>query len=51
MLQQYGDEQKAIRWSRLLESRYADTDYVHHDPCTTMYRLVERLRELAEKGE
>lgn len=48
LLQRYGDERKAARWSRMLESRYAatDVDYAHHDPCTTVYRLVERLRSL-----
>lgn len=50
LLQRYGDERKAARWSRMLEARWADCDYAHHDPMTTMYRLVEHLRGLAAQN-
>jgi hypothetical protein len=48
ILQKYGDETKAIKWAELLDNRYADINYAHHSPCTTVYTLVKRLRELKD---
>ncbi|MBV6425594.1 MAG: hypothetical protein KIPDCIKN_00075 [Haliscomenobacter sp.] len=48
LLRQYGDERKAIEWAKELESRYSDRNYADHNPCTTVYRLVEELNAFLE---
>jgi hypothetical protein len=49
VLQQYGDEDAAIRNAKRLYESYSDTAYAQHNPCTTVYKLVEELRGKCEK--
>jgi hypothetical protein len=45
LLDQHGDEEQAIRRARQLEEQFASrTDYANHNPCTTVYALIEKLR-------
>ena len=44
LLQQYGDQEQAIKWAKQLESVFADrTDYANHNPCTKLHQLIEKL--------
>jgi hypothetical protein len=44
LLAQYGDIDAAIRNSKKLETSHRGaTDFANHNPCTTVYRLVEKL--------
>lgn len=45
LLSQYGDEEQAIKQAKKLEGQFAGrTDYADHNPCTTVYALIEKLR-------
>lgn len=45
LLEQYGDEEQAIKRAKELEKQFAGrTDYANHNPCTRVYALVEKLR-------
>jgi hypothetical protein len=44
LLQQYGDVEKAIERARQLATACEGrTDFADHNPCTTVYKLVEKL--------
>ncbi len=44
LLQQYGDQEQAIKHAKQLESVFADqTDYANHNPCTKLHHLIEKL--------
>jgi len=44
LLQETGDESKAIRWARNLRKNYSGNDFAKMDPCTMVFKLVEELR-------
>lgn len=45
LLNQHGDVLKAISRAKALEEQFIGrTDYAHHNPCTTVYVLIEKLR-------
>ncbi len=45
LLNQYGSEAQAIRRAKQLEAQFSGrTDYANHNPCTTVYTLIEKLR-------
>jgi hypothetical protein len=39
----YGDQNLAIRHAKQLVKQYTDEKYAEHNPCTTVYKLVEEL--------
>ena len=43
LLFEIGNQEQAIKSAKALESRYNDTDYASHQPCTSVYKLVEEL--------
>ncbi len=49
LLQQYGNERQAIDWAKRLEELYDDKDFATHNPCTLVYKLVNRLNSLMTK--
>lgn len=45
LLSQHGDEEQAIKRAKKLEAQFIGrTDYANHNPCTTVYALIEKLR-------
>jgi hypothetical protein len=40
---QYGDQSTAIKRAKALEASRDDRQYAKHNPCTTVYKLVEQL--------
>ena len=45
LLHEYGNEDMAIKRAIKLERQFAGrTDYANHNPCTTVYALIEKLR-------
>jgi hypothetical protein len=49
LLQQYGNESQAIEWAKRLEELYDNKDFATHNPCTMVYKLVNRLNSLMKK--
>lgn len=44
LLQQYGNLEQAIERAKRLESAFVRrTDYANHNPCTKVYKLIEKL--------
>ena len=43
LLEEIGNQGQAIKNAKALEGRYEGSDYASHNPCTTVYRLVEEL--------
>lgn len=43
LLLKYGDETQAIKWAEKLAKTFDTTEYVKHNPCTMVFRLVEEL--------
>lgn len=44
LLQKYGSVEQAILRAKQLENVFTgQTDYANHNPCTTVYRLIEKL--------
>ena len=43
LLSEIGNQELGIKNAKALESRYEDADYASHNPCTTVYRLVDEL--------
>ena len=46
ILQQYGNEEQAIKWAESLEKLYHDKEFAKHNPCTRVHKLVSKLNEL-----
>jgi len=47
LLQKYGDESQAIKWAKKLDANFSgDTNYSSHNPCTKVYKLIEKLNEI-----
>jgi RloB-like protein len=47
LLQQYGDEKRAIEWAKQLESHFeGETDYANQNPCTKVHVLINALNLL-----
>jgi hypothetical protein len=46
ILQRYGDENMAIQRAIRLEASFQDKKFSTHNPCTTVYRLVQALQKL-----
>lgn len=44
VLQQFGNEEDAIKNAKKLHGIHSGTAYARHNPCTTVYKLVEELR-------
>jgi hypothetical protein len=44
LLDQYGDQAKAIQWAEELADAYTDEKFAKHNPCTHVFELVEELR-------
>lgn len=50
LLLEYGSVDTAIKNARKLKKEYAGAkDFSHHNPCTTVYRLVIELKDLQEQ--
>lgn len=57
ILVEYGNQAQAIKWAKKLKAHYSDSSFSKHNPCTTVFQLVEELigecpklkEELAEK--
>lgn len=43
LLQEHGNEEDAKKRAKELCERYNDKNYAEHNPCTTVYKLVEEL--------
>ena len=43
IINQYGNQENAIRWAKEQCQTYVDDKYADHNPCTTVYRLVLQL--------
>lgn len=50
LLQEYGDEKQAIKWAENLEKQFDDTNYSSHNPCTKVYKLIEKLNEIRDSN-
>jgi len=44
ILQKYGNEDDAIKNAKRLHDTHSGTAYALHNPCTTVYKLIEELR-------
>ncbi|QJD80278.1 RloB family protein [Spirosoma rhododendri] len=45
LLSKHGDEEQAIKRAKKLVAQFIGrTDYANHNPCTTVYTLIEKLR-------
>lgn len=49
LLQEFGDEEQAIRWAKKLEQDFTDTNFASHNPCTKVYLLIERLNDIKNR--
>lgn len=43
LLLKYGNEAQAIKWAEKLAGTFDTTEYVKHNPCTMVFRLVDEL--------
>jgi len=48
LLQEFGNEEQAIKWAKNLEGQFSDTNYSSHNPCTKVYELIEKLNKIRE---
>lgn len=44
ILEKYGDQTQATNWAKNLISQQTSNDFSKHNPCTTVYELVEELK-------
>jgi hypothetical protein len=51
ILNQYGDEQQAVRWSKILDEQYHDKKFSTHNPRTKVYLLIQELNKLLPKKD
>lgn len=49
ILKKYGSQEKAIDNAKRLEKLYDDRNYLNHNPCTKVHKLISELIELEEK--
>ncbi len=42
-LKKYGNQKQASSWAKNLESTHSSQNFSSHNPCTTVYKLVEEL--------
>jgi len=43
ILKEFGDENQAIAWAKQLDATYSDEKFATHNPCTLVYKLIEKL--------
>lgn len=43
ILNKYGNQQHAIKWAQSCEENFTNNSYATHNPCTTVYNLVNQL--------
>lgn len=48
LLKEHGSRSQAIAWAAALEKRHAGENFAHHNPCTTVYKLVQELIKLTD---
>lgn len=46
ILNKYGDEKQAIKWSEKLEQQYHDNKFSTHNPRTKVHLLIQELNKL-----
>ena len=46
LLQQYGNQEQAIRNAQKLEKMYDDERYAEHNPCTMVHKLIQSISRL-----
>ena len=46
LLQEFGNEQQAIKWAKKLVANFTDSNFSSHNPCTKVFELIEKLNEL-----
>ncbi len=46
ILREYGNEDQAIAWAKLLEQQFHDREFANHNPCTKVHHLVIELNKL-----
>ncbi len=49
LLKEYGNEAQAIKWAKNLEARFTNTNYAAHNPCTRVYKLIEKLNGIRDR--
>lgn len=49
IMNKYGNQSKAIERAKMLKDSYEDSRYATHNPCTTVFKLVEQLLGKDEK--
>ncbi len=45
LLKRFGNENKAIKFAKKLCNSYSGKNYANHNPCTTVFKLVENIRQ------
>lgn len=51
LLNKHGNEQQAIKWSKILDERYQDQKFSTHNPRTKVYILIQELNKLLPEKE
>ncbi len=49
ILEQYGNQEKAIEHAEKLENLYFDRSYSNHNPCTKVHILIKELHDLTKE--
>lgn len=49
ILQQYGNENQAIKWAKALDAQYQDFEFAKQNPNTKLYQLISLLNEFKVK--
>jgi hypothetical protein len=49
LLQKHGNQEQAIIWAKRLEKTFQNRDFASHNPCTTVYGLIESIHDFLDR--
>lgn len=50
LLQLYGNQNQAIKRAKQLESHFDNREFATHNPCTTVYKFLEKINDFIEEN-
>jgi hypothetical protein len=50
LLQQYGNQKKAIERAEKLNHSFDNREFATHNPCTTVYKFIEKINDFIEEN-
>lgn len=51
LLQTYGNQKQAIKRAKQLEAHFDNREFATHNPCTTVYKFLEKINDFIEENQ